>query len=249
MFPTWISFSCNFLTVFNDGTAKTLISLTGTIKVFFNGKLDHKDKWIYFPVVLQSRNMLCSMQNTSTLCALGKLYNIPVSLWLKESYPRTAPICYLKPTSEMVVVTSKHVNSNGEILMPYLDEWRHVRLLKMLQWFSHATIQMIYNFLFVWGFIYSRSVTCTAWFRLWWPCLARSLLCGCVLTQKIVSIVSLFIPFTPFTFRMWIEQFNSWISSSLVIASGKQINGQFRPSLGYLKYDKVFNDWCDFMVY
>jgi len=51
-----------------------------------------------------------------------------VSLWLKESYPRTAPICYLKPTREMVVVPSRHVNSNGEILMPYLDEWRHVRL-------------------------------------------------------------------------------------------------------------------------
>lgn len=136
MFPTtWFSltffsflFSCNFLTVFNDGTAKTLVCLTGTIKVFFNGKLDHKDKWTYFPVVLQSRNVLCSKKNTSTLCALGKLYNIPVGLWLKESYPRTAPICYLKPTREMVVVTSKHVNSNGEILMPYLDEWRYVRL-------------------------------------------------------------------------------------------------------------------------
>lgn len=63
-----------------------------------------------------------------TLCALGKLYNIPVCLWLRENYPRTAPICYLKPTREMIVVTSKHVNSNGEILMPYLDEWRHVRL-------------------------------------------------------------------------------------------------------------------------
>lgn len=66
-------------------------------------------------------------QNTSTPCALGKRYNIPVSLWLKESYPHTAPICYLKPTREMVVVTSKHVNSNGEILLPYLDEWKHVR--------------------------------------------------------------------------------------------------------------------------
>ncbi|XP_056108087.1 tumor susceptibility gene 101 protein isoform X1 [Rhinichthys klamathensis goyatoka] len=87
--------------VFNDGTAKTLISLTGTIKVFFN----------------------------------GKLYNIPVSLWLKESYPRTAPICYLKPTREMAVVPSRHVNSNGEILMPYLDEWRHPQcdLLGLIQ--------------------------------------------------------------------------------------------------------------------
>ncbi|KAK9952563.1 hypothetical protein ABG768_018395 [Culter alburnus] len=77
--------------VFNDGTAKTLISLTGTVEMFYK----------------------------------GKRYNIPVSLWLKESYPHTAPICYLKPTCEMVVVTSRHVSSNGEILLPYLDEWKH----------------------------------------------------------------------------------------------------------------------------
>ncbi|XP_067293378.1 tumor susceptibility gene 101 protein [Pseudorasbora parva] len=77
--------------VFNDGTAKNLMSLTGTIEMFFK----------------------------------GNRYNIPVRLWLKESYPHTAPLCYLKPTREMMVVTSKYVNSNGEILMPYLDEWRH----------------------------------------------------------------------------------------------------------------------------
>lgn len=152
-----------------------------------------------FPVILQSRKMLCSKQNTSTHCALGKRYNIPVSLWLKESYPHTAPICYLKPTREMVVVTSRHVSSNGEILLPYLDEWKHVRLqLKMFQWFWPTTKQIIYNFISFYEmiclFIFSHSVTCTAWFRLWWPCLVRSLLCVCVLTQKIVSIVSLFIP-------------------------------------------------------
>jgi len=42
----------------NDGTAKILVSLTGTIKVLFNGKLDNEDKWTSFPVVLQSKNML-----------------------------------------------------------------------------------------------------------------------------------------------------------------------------------------------
>ncbi|XP_016370108.1 tumor susceptibility gene 101 protein [Sinocyclocheilus rhinocerous] len=79
--------------VFNDGTARTLAGLTGTIKVFYE----------------------------------GKHYNIPVSLWLKESYPRTAPICYVKPTWEMLIVTGRHVDSSGEILMPYLDEWRHTQ--------------------------------------------------------------------------------------------------------------------------
>ncbi|XP_052399418.1 tumor susceptibility gene 101 protein isoform X2 [Carassius gibelio] len=92
--------------VFNDGTARTLVGLTGTIKVFYEE---------------------CSNQNTSTCCGSGKRYNIPVSLWLKESYPRTAPICYVKPTPEMVIVASRHVNSSGEILMPYLDEWTHMQ--------------------------------------------------------------------------------------------------------------------------
>lgn len=93
-----------------------------------------------FPVDLQSRKMLCSKLNTSTHCALGKRYNIPVSLWLKESYPHTAPICYLKPTREMVVVTSRHVSSNGEILLPYLDEWKHVRLQ-----LEYATMVLAYH--------------------------------------------------------------------------------------------------------
>ncbi|XP_043083406.1 tumor susceptibility gene 101 protein [Puntigrus tetrazona] len=79
--------------VFNDGKAKTLVGLTGTIEVFYE----------------------------------GRRYNIPVSLWLKESYPRSAPICYVKPTPEMVIVTGRHINSDGEILMPYLDEWRHTQ--------------------------------------------------------------------------------------------------------------------------
>lgn len=38
-------FSCNFLAVFNDGKARTLVSLTGTIEVFYEGKLHHKDNW------------------------------------------------------------------------------------------------------------------------------------------------------------------------------------------------------------
>lgn len=58
---------------------------------------------------------------------IGKRYNIPVCLWLNESYPRSAPICYVKPTRDMMIVSSRHVNSNGEIMLPYLDEWRHVR--------------------------------------------------------------------------------------------------------------------------
>lgn len=77
--------------VFNDGTIKNLLSLSGTI-------------WMSYK---------------------GNGYNIPVTLWLDESFPRTAPICFVKPTGEMMILPGEHVNSNGEILLPYLTEWRH----------------------------------------------------------------------------------------------------------------------------
>lgn len=58
----------------------------------------------------------------------GKTYNIPVCVWLEESYPQSSPLCYVRPTREMVIVQSQHVTSNGEVLLPYLDEWKAVRL-------------------------------------------------------------------------------------------------------------------------
>ncbi len=87
--------------------------------------------------------------STSIHRALGQRYNIPVSLWLKESYPRSAPLCFVKPTPEMVTVTSRHINSDGEILMPYLDEWRHVSL-NMLQYWPAAILfyEVICSFVF-----------------------------------------------------------------------------------------------------
>ncbi|XP_056908856.1 tumor susceptibility gene 101 protein [Takifugu flavidus] len=75
--------------VYNDGTTKNLMSLTGTIPVAYD----------------------------------GKTYNIPVCVWLEESYPQTCPLCYIKPTSEMMIMQSKNITSNGEVLLPYLDEW------------------------------------------------------------------------------------------------------------------------------
>ena len=61
------------------------------------------------------------------LLATDTSYNIPVCLWLDESYPQTAPICYVKPTKDMVTVRGKHVDSNGEVMLPFLQEWSQVR--------------------------------------------------------------------------------------------------------------------------
>ena len=55
----------------------------------------------------------------------GQNYNIPVSLWLLETHPYHAPICYVKPTSDMQIKVSKHVDQSGKIYLPYLHEWNH----------------------------------------------------------------------------------------------------------------------------
>ncbi|XP_015675102.1 tumor susceptibility gene 101 protein isoform X2 [Protobothrops mucrosquamatus] len=77
--------------VFNDGSSRELMSLTGTIPVNYR----------------------------------GNIYNIPICLWLLDTYPFNPPICFVKPTSSMTIKTGKHVDANGRIYLPYLHEWKH----------------------------------------------------------------------------------------------------------------------------
>lgn len=76
--------------VFNDGSNKELLCLTGTVPVNFR----------------------------------GNVYNIPICLWLLDTYPYNPPICFVKPTSAMMIRTGKHVDANGKIYLPYLHEWK-----------------------------------------------------------------------------------------------------------------------------
>ncbi|XP_037398555.1 tumor susceptibility gene 101 protein isoform X2 [Pygocentrus nattereri] len=75
--------------------------------------------------------------NDGTVKKLISLVGTVAVLYQEESYPRTPPVCYVKPTKEMVIIPSRHVNSNGQILLPYLDEWRHT------QCDLHGLIQVI----------------------------------------------------------------------------------------------------------
>lgn len=87
------------------------------------------------PYIYKNRKMeLLIFQNTPNKTFLSvwtfykdKTYNIPVCLWLEESYPQTAPICYVRPTRDMLIIRGKYISSNGEVLMPYLEEWKTVR--------------------------------------------------------------------------------------------------------------------------
>jgi len=68
---------------------------------------------------------LVNIQGTIPVPYRGQNYNIPVSLYLLDTHPYHAPLCYVKPTSDMQVKVSKHVDAAGKIYLPYLHEWAH----------------------------------------------------------------------------------------------------------------------------
>ncbi|XP_036282634.1 ubiquitin-conjugating enzyme E2 variant 3 isoform X4 [Pipistrellus kuhlii] len=55
----------------------------------------------------------------------GNTYNIPVRLWILDSHPFAPPICFLKPTANMGISVGKHVDAQGRIYLPYLQNWSH----------------------------------------------------------------------------------------------------------------------------
>ena len=55
----------------------------------------------------------------------GQNYNIPISIWILDTHPYHAPLCFVKPTSDMQIKVSQHVDNNGQIYLPYLHEWSH----------------------------------------------------------------------------------------------------------------------------
>ncbi|KAI1903998.1 hypothetical protein AGOR_G00001160 [Albula goreensis] len=71
-----------------------------------------------------SRDMM-SLAGTVPVSYRGNVYNIPVCLWLLDTYPYNPPICFVKPTSAMMIKTGQHLDANGKIYLPYLHEWNH----------------------------------------------------------------------------------------------------------------------------
>lgn len=53
----------------------------------------------------------------------GRSYNIPILLWLMDSFPFTPPICLLRPTANMVIREGKHVDAQGRLHLPGLRSW------------------------------------------------------------------------------------------------------------------------------
>lgn len=70
-----------------------------------------------------SRKELLNLQGTIPVVYKGTCYNIPICIWLMDTHPNNAPMCYVKPTADMHIKVSMFVDHNGKIYLPYLHDW------------------------------------------------------------------------------------------------------------------------------
>ncbi|KAK2834341.1 hypothetical protein Q7C36_015042 [Tachysurus vachellii] len=72
-----------------------------------------------------SQKELLKLLGTIPVKYQGRSYNLPIQLWLLDSFPFTPPICLLRPTANMVIREGKHVDAKGRIYLPALHNWDH----------------------------------------------------------------------------------------------------------------------------
>lgn len=67
---------------------------------------------------------LLQAEGTVPMVYQGVTYNIPITIWLMESYPRQPPVVYVTPTRDMIIKRPhSHVNPSGMVTIPYLINW------------------------------------------------------------------------------------------------------------------------------
>ncbi|XP_039285970.1 tumor susceptibility gene 101 protein isoform X1 [Nilaparvata lugens] len=67
--------------------------------------------------------MLVNLQGVIPVTYMGVIYNFPVCIWLMDTHPNNAPVCFVKPTPDMSIKMSCYVDQNGKIYLPYLHDW------------------------------------------------------------------------------------------------------------------------------
>lgn len=70
-----------------------------------------------------NRKDLLNLDGTIPVNYKGAYYNIPICIWLMDTHPQNAPLCFVKPTADMSIKVSIYVDNNGKIYLPYLHEW------------------------------------------------------------------------------------------------------------------------------
>lgn len=88
-----------------------------------------------------SRMELVNLSGTIPVRYRGSVYNIPICIWLIDTHPKNAPICYVKPTPDMSIKVSMFVDNNGKIYLPYLHEWVPVSFSEYLFIFDIQNLQ------------------------------------------------------------------------------------------------------------
>ncbi|KAH9901305.1 UEV-domain-containing protein [Cubamyces lactineus] len=53
----------------------------------------------------------------------GASYNIPIAVWVPREYPRSPPLAYVVPTSDMLVRPGPGMDTSGRCLIDYLRNW------------------------------------------------------------------------------------------------------------------------------
>ncbi|XP_071943411.1 tumor susceptibility gene 101 protein-like isoform X2 [Antedon mediterranea] len=69
------------------------------------------------------KDLLC-IDGTIPVHYKGAKYNIPVCIYVMDTHPYNPPMCFVRPTKDMLIKPSKNVDANGRIYLPYLHEWK-----------------------------------------------------------------------------------------------------------------------------
>ncbi|XP_022215525.1 tumor susceptibility gene 101 protein [Drosophila obscura] len=88
----------------------TYRSLTYDLQKFVFNDGSHKD--------------LFTLQGTIPVVYKNNTYYIPICIWLMDTHPQNAPMCFVKPTPTMQIKVSMYVDHNGKVYLPYLHDWQ-----------------------------------------------------------------------------------------------------------------------------
>ncbi|GAQ82072.1 Vacuolar sorting protein/ubiquitin receptor VPS23 [Klebsormidium nitens] len=67
---------------------------------------------------------LLKLEGTVPMFYQNVKYNIPITAWLLEGYPRQCPLVYVTPTRDMIIKPRhQFVDASGMVAAPYLREW------------------------------------------------------------------------------------------------------------------------------
>lgn len=119
--------------IFNDGSSKELICLDGecihillpnetvipnsdsNTEFHCHQQITDLNGWglIWFPFVT----------GTIPVRYKGNNYNFPVRIWVLDTHPYHAPLCFVCPTPTMQIKVSRYVDESGRVYLPYLHDW------------------------------------------------------------------------------------------------------------------------------